>query len=364
MDDIGSGSKRSPNERISSTNSRAVSTPSPIKRLQALRERLLAGIDDWKYERQTKCQTPKVLSPMCSPNFHAQNIPEPHIFAEPLHFHDFNSHLCDTFHNNCPPEGVYDLNPPHFSTNCLRSPSKPTNIPTERKSEFRNCDMKSPKCDDQIMTARNKLYRAKSCPKDLFSVSSKCSDNEIRSGNENEDGNRRQQQFEQQHNHERHDNQHQHHHQSHHQIHHESRHQIHQHENENMKSRNESAESNWLRPPCREDFTPCYSDDFVSPSHSRQQNSRQQNFRMKNIPKIKVHKPKSKTPNSMDEFIASKLVRGNLAASLRQKNSRQKINELSEEKLKATMDVSKFIPKCHHWNVRDSPGWKNFITEE
>lgn len=362
LEGIRSSGKRSPCERISSANSLTVSTPSPIKRLKSLRERLLAGIDDWKYDPtlehklkpklEPKCPTPKILSPMCSPIYLSSHKlhdePKLHLFPEPLHFHGYNAHLCDAFHNVCPPDDFHEPKSPLYNTNRLQSPPKPPNIPIEHKSS-----MRSPKCDEKCVSARKQLHRSKSCPKDLFSVSSKCTEND----NENE------------HEHEEHIHHQYHHHQQ--QQHHDRQHAQYQHENlspndtnENVRSRNESADSNWLRPHCREKFTPCYSDDFVSPAMSRQQNSRQHISRSRTIPKIRIHKPKSKTPNSMDEYISSKLVRGNLAASLRQKNSRQKINEMTEEKMKASMDVSKFIPKCHHWDVRDSPGWKNFMSEE
>lgn len=75
-------------------------------------------------------------------------------------------------------------------------------------------------------------------------------------------------------------------------------------------------------------------------------------------------KPKPKNLNTMDEYLSSKLVRSNLAANLRQKWSREKIHNMAEEKLKATMHVSNFIPKCHQWNVHTTPAWKSFASEE
>lgn len=80
--------------------------------------------------------------------------------------------------------------------------------------------------------------------------------------------------------------------------------------------------------------------------------------------KPKHRKPKIKTSNTMDAYLSSKLVRSNLAANLRQNWSRQKIHSMAEEKLKATMHVSNFIPKCHQWNVHTKPAWKSFACEE
>lgn len=99
----------------------------------------------------------------------------------------------------------------------------------------------------------------------------------------------------------------------------------------------------------RENSTPCTT---VSNASTRDQR------------KSKPRKPKAKTPNSMDEYLSSKLVRSNVAANLRQNWSRKKIHDMSEEKLKATMHVSKFIPKCHQWDVRATPGWRVFANEE
>lgn len=80
--------------------------------------------------------------------------------------------------------------------------------------------------------------------------------------------------------------------------------------------------------------------------------------------KPKARKLKAKTPTTMDEYVSSKLVRTNLAANLRQQWSRQKIHDMTEEKVKATMHVSKFIPRCHQWDVRATPGWRTFAAEE
>lgn len=120
-----------------------------------------------------------------------------------------------------------------------------------------------------------------------------------------------------------------------------------------MFNRNNEPQMNQSSQLNREEFTPCTSSTL-----------RKRTPNMRTIPQIKTHKPKSKTPNSMDDFLSSKLVRNNLASSLRHKWSRKKINDMTEEKLKSSMDVSKFIPKCHQWNVRSTPGWKSFSTEE
>lgn len=85
--------------------------------------------------------------------------------------------------------------------------------------------------------------------------------------------------------------------------------------------------------------------------------------RQRNRSKI-VSKTRTKTLNSMDEYLSSKMVRNNLAANLRQKWSRKRINEMAEEKLKATMTVAKCIPKCHRWQVRNTNAWKSFTSEE
>lgn len=123
------------------------------------------------------------------------------------------------------------------------------------------------------------------------------------------------------------------------------------------KSHNDLNDEDYLRQLYKADRA-CYMNELAVEEVSRQRNNV-----MKNCCKTKV-KPKSKTPNLMDEFLQSKLVRLNLASNLRQKNSRQKIHELAEEKQKESMHVSRFIPKCHHWNVRDTDAWKNFTSEE
>lgn len=314
LDGIGSCHKRTSVERILSTDSIDLSTPPPLKRLQAFREKLLTYPDDWKYDtkcsNETKCPTPKMPSPklpspkhpspMCSPNLHSQRqhhfhpVHYPHDFIYPHeHFHHHHlSHYTEIDHF----DSIHGDSPCR-STERMRSQTKHVATPVKHKPEI-----KSPSGDIKSSKSKKKMRRAKSCPKDLFSISSKCSDND--------------------------------------------------------KSQNESIETNERR-LCRDDLSPCYIEDFQTPPLSRQQNTHP-----RPIPKIRIHKPKSKTPNSMDEYVASKLVRSNHAAKLRQKSSHQKINELAEEKLKATMHVSKFIPKCHHWNVRETPAWKTFLSEE
>lgn len=272
-----------------------MSTPPHIKRLQALRERLLAEDDNWNCV--SNLPTPTFLSPMCSPNhrFHKAHEVQPRHSYKEFNFHEFEPHPCDHFHNAQPIIHVHDVSSPTHHSNYIQSP--PTKQMIGFASEYKS-DFKVPNCEEKILTAKKKVRRAKSCPKDIFSPSSMCFENE--------------------------------------------------------KRQNDCVEMD-----CSQAFTPCYSNES---NGSPTTVFRQQNVYTKCDGK-KV-KPKSKTPNSMDEFLSSKLVRGNLAASLRQKNARKKINELAEEKLKESMDVSKFIPKCHHWNVRDTPAWKSFTSEE
>lgn len=299
-----------------------LSTPPPLKRLQAFREKLLTYTDDWKYDskypHEMKCPTPripspklsspKLPSPLCSPIHHAHkshhhpmhfqefDFPFEHVRHHHHHHHHLSHHNKSEYFSN-----IHEQSPCR-SAERMRSPPKSVATPIEHKFEIKSPNQ-SPNCDIKYMESKKKLRRAKSCPKDLFSMSSdKCS--------------------------------------------------------ENGKHKNESDTSN-ERHLCHDEHTQYYIEVPLSPMSSRQQNARS-----RTIPKIRIHKPTSKTPNSMDEFVSSKLVRINHAAKLRQKSSREKINELSEEKLKATMHVSKFIPKCHHWNVRDTPAWKTFLSEE
>ncbi|XP_055300704.1 uncharacterized protein LOC129567627 [Sitodiplosis mosellana] len=294
LNELESGSKKkSPVDRIPSANSLNMSTPPHIKRLQTLRERLLAGDDDWNYE--SKLPTPTMLSPMCSPNlyFRKPHEVQPRYLHKELHFHDFDPYPCDHFHNAQPIIHIQEVHSPTQNPNYIHSPPKQM---IGFASEFKSV-CKTPTCEEKLLTAKKKVRRAKSCPNDWFSPSSM----------------------------------------------------------DNGKRQNECVEMDYSQ-----EYTPWYSNESnASPTII----SRQQNAYAKSDGKIKS-KPKSKTSNSMDEFLSSKLVRCNLAASLRHKNSRKKINEFAEEKLKESMDVSKFIPKCHHWNVRDTPAWKTFTSED
>lgn len=294
LNELESGGKKvSPVDRISSENSLNTSTPPHIKRLQALRERLLAEDDNWNYESKRPMST--ILSPLCSPNLHFHHESHdvhPKQLHKELHFHDFDSYPFDHIHNTQPIIHIHEVHSPMQNSNYLPSPSKQMN---GFFSEFKsNCKTKN--CEEKLLTAKKKDRRAKSCPKDLFSPSSM-----------------------------------------------------------DDKKQTECIEMDYSQ-----EFTSRYSNESnASPTTL----SRQQNVSAKSDGKMKS-KPKSKTPNSLDEFLSSKLVRSNLAASLRHKNSRKKINQLAEEKLKESMDVSKFIPKCHHWNVRDTSAWKTFTSEE
>lgn len=305
-----------------SANSFAISTPPPLKRLQAFREKLLTYTDDckfdWKWSNELK-------SPPAMPKFHSPKLPSPnhpsplcspihhhshqfHHHCHPIHFHEF-IHPLDHIFNHFDTSIIHEENASH-STENLKSPPKHKITSINRKP-----DNKSPACgDDACAKSKKKMRRAKSCPKELFSItSSKCSDNE--------------------------------------------------------KSQNDCVEMNERRTG-HENLMPYDLEYFQSPSIPSSQSQpklshrQHQHSRTRMIPKIRVEKPKSKTPNSMDEFLSSKLVRNNHAAKLRHKSSRQKINELAEEKLKATLHVSHFIPKCHTWNVRETPAWKTFLSEE
>lgn len=300
-----------------STNSFVVSTPPPLKRLQAFREKLLTDSDDWKFDlnlphemkssprspSMPKLPSPKRPSPMCSPIYHHHHSHRFHHHCHPMHFHEC-IHPHDHMYNRFGASAI------HENRTQLKSPPKYRATSTDQKS-----DSKSPICSDQNLYTKpkKKMRRSRSCPKELFSISSgKCSDNE--------------------------------------------------------KSQNESMEMGETR--AGHEHLSAYNLEYThSPSiPSSQSPSKphrlQQHSRIRTIPKIRVDKPKSKTPNSMDEFLSSKLVRSNHAAKLRHKSSRQKIHELAEEKIKATLHVSHFIPKCHTWNVRDTPAWKTFLSEE
>lgn len=318
MDEFGSGHKPSPIDRIPSAASFTVSTPPPLKRLQAFREKLLTYNDDWKYEtkihNEINCPTPKIPSPKCPSPKRSPSLCSPihHIHVHhcnPIHVYDFDD-SCEMNQNHLNHfDSIHEESSSRSVVDHLKTPPKLIITPTEFRPEFHSMrNHKSPiTCDIKCTKPKkpNKMRRSKSCPKDLFSISSKYSDNE--------------------------------------------------------KSVNDSIEMN-ERHLCRDNnnLTPCYTDGFNSSRMSRHQNP----YR-KSIPKHhRIQKSKSKTPNSMDEYVQSKLVRINHAAELRQKRSRQKIHELAEEKLKENMHVSEFIPKCHKWNVRDTPAWKTFLSEE
>lgn len=106
-----------------------------------------------------------------------------------------------------------------------------------------------------------------------------------------------------------------------------------------------------------------YADNNSTPSFNAGDCNSSVSSRQRNRSKI-VSKRKPKTPNSMDEYLSSKMVRSNLAANLREKWSRMRINEMAEEKLKATMTVMRCIPKCHRWHVKNTNAWKSFTSEE
>lgn len=249
--------------------------------------------------------SPKLPSPMCSPIRHVHSHRLHHYQPMHSHFHDID-YPCEMFHHHLNHfDSIHEATLSR-SVGCAKNPPKHATTPTEYKPEFHsNHNLKSPHCDTSCSKPKTKLRRAKSCPKDLFSISSKCSENE-----------------------------------------------------KSLKDSLELNERHLCRDFGREELTPpFFTDDFHS-------SPRQPNTYRRTIPKIRVQKPKSKTPNSMDEYVSSKLVRINHAAKLRQKSSRQKIHELEEEKLKARLHVSHFIPKCHKWNVRDTPAWKTFLSEE
>lgn len=304
-----------------STNSFAISTPPPLKRLQVFREKLLSYTDDcqldWKWTNELKSPpampkppspklpSPNLRSPLYSPIHHHSH--QLHHHCHPINFHEF-LHPHDHIFNHFDTSAIHEENASQ-STENLKSPPKHKTTSNGRKP-----DGKSPIYDDEMSAKpKKKMRRSKSCPKELFSISSKCSDNE--------------------------------------------------------KSPNECVEMNERRMG-HDNLMPYDLEYFRSPSIPSSQSQHKsahrqhQHSRTRMIPKIRVEKPKSKTPNSMDEFLSSKLVRVNHAAKLRHKSSRQKINELAEEKLKATLHVSHFIPKCHTWNVRDTPAWKTFLSEE
>lgn len=304
-----------------------MSIPTPLKRLQAFREKLeLAYTDDWKFDlkwpNETKLPSPRSSMPMPkqpSPHLHITPLCSPvhhysqkfHHHCHPMHFHEF-IHPHDHTHNHFDEQSIiYEENTSHSTAN-LKSPPKLKSPSIDRKS-----DDKIAMCADELCTKpKKKIRRSKSCPKELFSISSKCSDNE--------------------------------------------------------KSRNETIEMNERRTgleKCSPYDIECFhlsssSSQHDHPSPPRPSHRQHQHSRTRMIPQIRVERPTSKTPNSIDKFLSSKLVRSNHAAKLRHNSSRKKIHELAEEKTKATLHVSHFIPKCHTWNVRDTPAWKTFLSEE
>lgn len=84
------------------------------------------------------------------------------------------------------------------------------------------------------------------------------------------------------------------------------------------------------------------------------------------VPCRKKSATRKKMPDAIDEFLTSKMVRSNLAANLRQQWARKKITEMTDKRLSPPppAQVTTHIPKCHRWNVRDTPAWKSFRLEE
>lgn len=74
-----------------------------------------------------------------------------------------------------------------------------------------------------------------------------------------------------------------------------------------------------------------------------------------------VSHPERKSPASSADECHAQMVRTNLAANLRHQWSRQKLMQMSNEKIQSVATV---IPKCHRWNVRKSPAWQSFNMEE
>lgn len=266
------------NETLRSADSNR--TPTPLKRLKILREKLS------KTFLENECTNDKpirLLSPpaMCSP-----------IFSEmksPLSF-DIESHPCDLYFNNCNSIFEMEYRPPVSFRDIYSSPRQPKRM--EDKNSKPSFTVTSPPSDEE-----HRHRRSKSCPKELFETKKPClnfqTDDNIIDSNSTKQ----------------------------------------QHADNSISSLN--------------------AGDCKSSVSSRQRNTS----------KI-VSKSKSKTPNSMDEYLSSKMVRSNLAANLRQKWSRKRINEMAEEKLKATMTVTKCIPKCHRWHVKNTNAWKSFMSEE
>lgn len=100
----------------------------------------------------------------------------------------------------------------------------------------------------------------------------------------------------------------------------------------------------------------------INPDYLKQSTQKRCQSASKPVSRIKL--PKAKTPDSIEEFLSAKIVRSNLAAKLRHDWSRKKIMEMTNQQLKPTTKITKFIPKCHQWNVRQSSAWKSFTLEE
>lgn len=254
-------------------------TPTPLKRLKTLREKLSTTFLENEFRNEkSRCLSPPMRSPIFSE------------MISPFSF-DIESHPCDLYFNNCNLNVEMEYKPPV----CFRdiySPPKHTKRVEQSKNLNPSFTITSPPSDEEH---RNR--RSKSCPKELFETKKPClnfqtGDNVIDSGSIN-----------QQH---------------------------------------------------TDNSTPSFNAGDCNSSVSSRQRNRS---------KI-LSKSKPKTPNSMDEYLSSKMVRSNLAANLRQKWSRQRINEMAEEKLKATMTVAKCIPKCHRWHVKNTNAWKSFTSEE
>lgn len=258
-------------------------TPTPLKRLRTLREKLATTFleNEFTNERPGRLSPP----PMCSP-----------IFSEmksPLSF-GIESHPCDLYFNNCHSNFEMEYKPP-VSVRDIYSAAKQTKRVENRylKPSF---TVTSPPSDEE-----DRHRRAKSCPKELFETKKP------------EPG-------------------------------------------LNFQADDSVIDSSFTgQQHADNNSTPSYNPigDRNSSMSSRQRNR-----------SAILSKSKPKTPNSMDEYLSSKMVRSNLAANLRQKWSLRRINEMANEKLKATMTVAKCIPKCHRWHVKNTNAWKSFTSEE
>lgn len=260
---------RSPQVRLQSAESNT--TPTPVKRLRSLRERLSQSAIPHDF----KCRTP-LRSP---------TISDIKLDYSPF-IYDTEAHPCDLFYNNCHPNVGMEYKCPTFIDTLSREPPSPPKQTKEFEQIFDNSMSPSP-----IDTAKRR--RAKSCPKEIFRATKPCII---------------------------------------------------------VQDVDEICQEKSIQRHHRDESTPCDGSSSIL-------------LRQRTTPKI-MTKSKSKTPNSFDEFLSSKMVRSNLAANLRQRWSRKKINDMIEEKLKETMTVEKFIPKCHQWNVRKTPAWKTFTSEE